>query len=167
MPTYVHVLLGFCIRSNLPLRHLTPPYPCVTLPYPYLTLPYLPYLTLPYLIKAYEEAGGLTAEKRVSEVLSGLGFKESDYDKMCSEFSGGWQMRIGLARLLLSEPDILLLDEPTNHLDTSARVSSDASQAYTRARPRVCASARLHVCAVLLLFYLIILSLGRTGLPIL
>jgi ATP-binding cassette subfamily F protein 3 len=70
---------------------------------------------------AFEAAGGYTVEKRVSLVLSGLGFDYEEFDKPCSSFSGGWQMRIGLARLLLSEPEILIMDEPTNHLDASAR----------------------------------------------
>ena len=65
----------------------------------------------------FEAAGGYTVEQKIGNVLKGLGFVESDYDKLCSEFSGGWQMRIALARLLLSEPDLLFLDEPTNHLD--------------------------------------------------
>ena len=69
----------------------------------------------------FEAAGGLTAEKRISSVLKGLGFSTEEQDRLCAEFSGGWQMRIALARLLLSEPDILLLDEPTNHLDRRAR----------------------------------------------
>jgi len=69
----------------------------------------------------FEMAGGLTADQQVSSVLSGLGFKDSDNDRKCSEFSGGWQMRIALARLLLSAPDLLILDEPTNHLDKGAR----------------------------------------------
>eukprot|EP01035_Chromulina_nebulosa_P018980 gene18980-24792_t len=69
----------------------------------------------------FEAAGGYNVEQKISLVLKGLGFVENDYDKLCSEFSGGWQMRIALARLLLSEPDLLLLDEPTNHLDKGAR----------------------------------------------
>lgn len=56
-------------------------------------------------------------ETRVKQVLSGLGFHEKDFPRITDEFSGGWQMRIELAKLLLREPTILLLDEPTNHLD--------------------------------------------------
>jgi ATPase subunit of ABC transporter with duplicated ATPase domains len=69
----------------------------------------------------FELAGGYTVEQKVSNILRGLGFAEEDYDRLCSEFSGGWQMRIALARLLLSEPDLLFLDEPSNHLDKAAR----------------------------------------------
>ena len=56
-------------------------------------------------------------EEDVEKVLLGLGFKRSDFSRSTSEFSGGWRMRIELAKLLLKRPDILLLDEPTNHLD--------------------------------------------------
>ena len=56
-------------------------------------------------------------EEDVEKVLLGLGFKRSDFPRSTSEFSGGWRMRIELAKLLLKRPDILLLDEPTNHLD--------------------------------------------------
>ncbi|MGB4594265.1 MAG: ABC-F family ATP-binding cassette domain-containing protein [Coriobacteriia bacterium] len=65
----------------------------------------------------YEHLGGYTLESDARAVLTGLGFKERDLDRDCAEFSGGWLMRIALAKLLLQQPDVLLLDEPTNHLD--------------------------------------------------
>lgn len=64
-----------------------------------------------------EHREGYNTETKIKQILSGLGFKESDLHRMTEEFSGGWQMRIELAKLLLREPTILLLDEPTNHLD--------------------------------------------------
>eukprot|EP00667_Euglena_gracilis_P003096 EG_transcript_3104 len=66
-------------------------------------------------------AGGYDVDAKVAKVLKGLGFLEADFDRGCDTFSGGWQMRIALARLLLSEPEILILDEPTNHLDAAAK----------------------------------------------
>ncbi len=66
---------------------------------------------------AYEVLGGYTIEAKVRSVLFGLGFKEGDLGRSTSEFSGGWQMRIALAKLLIRNPEVLLLDEPTNHLD--------------------------------------------------
>jgi len=65
----------------------------------------------------YESKGGYDSEHEAKIILSGLGFAESDFGRALSEFSGGWQTRIELARLLFLNPDILLLDEPTNHLD--------------------------------------------------
>ena len=64
-----------------------------------------------------EHREGYNIEIKVKQILSGLGFNEKDMSRMTEEFSGGWQMRIALAKLLLREPTILLLDEPTNHLD--------------------------------------------------
>jgi ATP-binding cassette subfamily F protein 3 len=61
-----------------------------------------------------------TVERRIGRVLSGLGFEKDAMDRMTDEFSGGWQMRIAMAKILLREPDLLLLDEPTNHLDSAA-----------------------------------------------
>jgi ATP-binding cassette subfamily F protein 3 len=64
---------------------------------------------------------GHAIELRVSQVLEGLGFSKADFGKAVETFSGGWQMRIALAKLLLGRPTLLLLDEPTNHLDLDAR----------------------------------------------
>ena len=58
-----------------------------------------------------------SAESKVEKILIGLGFAEEDFSRLTDEFSGGWQMRIALAKILISQNDILLLDEPTNHLD--------------------------------------------------
>ncbi|WP_319229144.1 ABC-F family ATP-binding cassette domain-containing protein [Draconibacterium orientale] len=65
----------------------------------------------------YQLLGGDNYEAELEQTLLGLGFERSDFDRMTSEFSGGWRMRVELAKLLLKKPDVFLLDEPTNHLD--------------------------------------------------
>ena len=70
-----------------------------------------------HLNEQYTMMGGSHYEAEIERALTGLGFRRSDFTRPTSEFSGGWRMRIELAKLLLQHPDILLLDEPTNHLD--------------------------------------------------
>lgn len=64
-----------------------------------------------------DDLDSYSAESKVEKILIGLGFEENDFNRLTDEFSGGWQMRIALAKILISQNDILLLDEPTNHLD--------------------------------------------------
>ena len=73
------------------------------------------------LIQKLEDSGWHRREAAAESVLLGLGFSRSDFDRDTAEFSGGWQMRIALAKALMQGPDILLLDEPTNYLDIEAR----------------------------------------------
>lgn len=72
------------------------------------------------LERRFEDAGGFSFEAMAMKVLHGLGFRKGEESKNCADFSGGWKMRITMAGLLLSSPDVLLLDEPTNHLDTES-----------------------------------------------
>jgi len=68
----------------------------------------------------YEEIDGYSARSRAAQLLSGLGFKAADIDKPAKEFSGGWRVRLNVAKALMCRSDLLLLDEPTNHLDLDA-----------------------------------------------
>ncbi|HHT9122979.1 MAG TPA: ABC-F family ATP-binding cassette domain-containing protein [Candidatus Wunengus sp. YC63] len=70
-----------------------------------------------HLQHQFEVVNGAKVDKETGKVLKGMGFKESDFEKNIDTFSGGWQMRVALSRLLLQDPNLLLLDEPTNHLD--------------------------------------------------
>ena len=69
------------------------------------------------LEERFRMAGGHDTAAEISQVLGGLGFSQYDFERQTTEFSGGWRMRIELAKILLMKPDLLLLDEPTNHLD--------------------------------------------------
>jgi ATP-binding cassette subfamily F protein 3 len=68
----------------------------------------------------YQAREGYRFAAKAKQILSGFGFRERDFSRDCTEFSGGWKMRILIALILLSDPDIMLLDEPTNHLDTES-----------------------------------------------
>ena len=84
----------------------------------YETQSYLDLITESHeLGERFRMSGGNDIESEISQVLTGLGFTQYDFDRQTSEFSGGWRMRVELAKILLKKPDILLLDEPTNHLD--------------------------------------------------
>ena len=72
-------------------------------------------------LEAFGNAGGFAEDERVGTVLHGLGFGPETWARGCNTLSGGWQMRVALAKVLLSDPDVALLDEPTNHLDAAAR----------------------------------------------
>ena len=74
-----------------------------------------------HLTEHFQMMGGNNYHAELERTLIGLGFSREDFDRPTSEFSGGWRMRIELAKLLLRKPDVLLLDEPTNHLDMDSR----------------------------------------------
>ena len=78
------------------------------------------------LYSALEDAGGYDAHARAGEILGGLGFGKADFDKPHRAFSGGWRIRLNLARALMTPSDLLLLDEPTNHLDLEATLWLEA-----------------------------------------
>ena len=69
------------------------------------------------LREKFEQCEGYSLESRAKAILTGVGFDPKDFKRPMKNFSGGWMMRIALARLLLQQPDLLLMDEPTNHLD--------------------------------------------------
>ncbi len=79
-------------------------------------------LRLARLDAELDAAGGDDRDYEAKAILSGLGFKQADFSRPIREFSGGWVMRAGLARILFRKPDLLLLDEPTNHLDLEANI---------------------------------------------
>jgi ATP-binding cassette subfamily F protein 3 len=72
------------------------------------------------LFEEFDRLDGYRVESRIGRVIAGLGFAPKDIGKRCGEFSGGWQMRLALAKVLVRRPDHMLLDEPTNHLDKAA-----------------------------------------------
>ncbi|MEO8446946.1 MAG: ABC-F family ATP-binding cassette domain-containing protein [bacterium] len=74
------------------------------------------------LQERFQLLDGFKLKSKIEKILIGLGFFEKDFDRLTDEFSGGWQMRIALAKLLLANPSILLLDEPTNHLDIESLI---------------------------------------------
>jgi len=76
----------------------------------------------PEVYEFYNEKGGPQLEAKAKRILSGLSFRETDFNRPAAEMSGGWVMRAHLGRLLVQEPDLLMLDEPTNHLDLEALI---------------------------------------------
>ena len=83
----------------------------------------------------YEHLGGYALESQAREVLHGLGFDDEQIDGDVGALSGGWKMRVAMARVLLGRPDVLLMDEPTNHLDIESIIWLEAvPQVASRAR---------------------------------
>ena len=70
-----------------------------------------------HLQTEFGNLGGYEADGNTEKILKGLGFDPADFQRQTSEFSGGWRMRVELAKILLQKPNVILLDEPTNHLD--------------------------------------------------